>query len=73
MLTRLVESGIEKCSQYWPNEADMIEDYGDFDVELIKVVKSEEVVYRTFTITKVKSGASRKGKFASRTGKYNLF
>ena len=32
MLTKLVERGVERCTQYWPEKLNITETYGDFEV-----------------------------------------
>ena len=34
MLTKLVERGVERCTQYWPEKLNISETYGDFEVTM---------------------------------------
>ena len=61
MLTRCVESHVEKCAQYWPEEADFIEDHGDFDVQLVHTKEDEYCTRREIKLTKLSCGKTRTG------------
>jgi len=50
MLTKLVEKGVERCSQYWPDKLNTAEQYGDFEVTLKDQQKCGDYIKRTFDL-----------------------
>ncbi|CAF1007134.1 unnamed protein product [Brachionus calyciflorus] len=52
MLTKLVEKGVERCTQYWPDKINIPEIYGDYEVTLKDQQKCGDYIRRTFDLTK---------------------
>ena len=50
MLTKLVEKGVERCTQYWPEKLNVSEQYGDFEVTLKEQQKCGDYIKRTFEL-----------------------
>ena len=50
MLTKLVEKGVERCTQYWPDKLNMPESYGDCEVTLREQLKCGDYVKRVFDV-----------------------
>lgn len=57
MLTKLVEKGVERCTQYWPDKLNMTESYGDYDVTMRDQQKCGDYVKRTFDLVYTGSSA----------------
>lgn len=55
MLTNLIENGVKKCHQYWPNVMNKPIQYGDCQVTLAEEVVISDYVKRRFDL--VVSGA----------------
>ena len=53
MLTKLVEKGVERCTQYWPEKLNISEQYGDFEVTMKEQVKCGDYVKRTFDLVQL--------------------
>lgn len=53
MLTKLVEKGVERCTQYWPDKLNITETYGDLEVTLKDQQKCGDYVKRTFDLMHV--------------------
>jgi len=50
MLTKLVERGVERCTQYWPEKLNISETYGDFEVTMKDQQKCGDYIKRTFDL-----------------------
>jgi len=50
MLTKLVEKGVERCTQYWPEKLNISEIYGDFEVTMKDQQKCGDYLKRTFEL-----------------------
>ena len=50
MLTKLVEKGVERCTQYWPEKMNISEIYGDFEVTMKDKQKCGDYLKRTFKL-----------------------
>ncbi len=50
MLTKLVEKGVERCSQYWPDKLNVAETYGDFEVTTKEEQRCGDYVKRVFEL-----------------------
>jgi protein tyrosine phosphatase len=55
MLTKLVEKGVERCTQYWPDISDI---YGDFEVTFRDEIKCGDYVKRTFDVINLNAPAT---------------
>lgn len=53
MLTKLVEKGVERCTQYWPDKLNMPEVYGDYEVTFKDQQKCGDYIKRTFDLIKI--------------------
>lgn len=53
MLTKLVEKGVERCTQYWPDKLNMSEVYGDYEITFKDEQKCGDYIKRTFELTKI--------------------
>jgi protein tyrosine phosphatase len=53
MLTKLVERGVERCTQYWPEKLNITETYGDFEVTMKDKQKCGDYIKRTFDLVNV--------------------
>lgn len=50
MLTKLVEKGVERCTQYWPDKLNVSEQYGDFEVTMKEELKCGDYIKRVFEL-----------------------
>jgi receptor-type tyrosine-protein phosphatase epsilon len=50
MLTNLIEKGMERCAQYWPDQYNVPYIYGDIEVTLIEYSKNSDYIKRIFQI-----------------------
>ncbi len=55
MLTKLVEKGVERCTQYWPEKVNSTEQYGDFEVTLKEQQKCGDYIKRIFELVQANS------------------
>lgn len=55
MLTKLVEKGVERCTQYWPEKLNITDTYGDFEITLKDQQKCGDYIKRTFDLVYVNS------------------
>lgn len=55
MLTKLVEKGVERCTQYWPDKLNYAECYGDYEVTMKDQQKCGDYIKRTFDLVCVNS------------------
>jgi protein tyrosine phosphatase len=53
MLTKLVEKGIERCTQYWPEKLNTTEQYGDYEVTWRDQQKCGDYIKRTFDVVNI--------------------
>ncbi|RNA36674.1 receptor-type tyrosine- phosphatase epsilon isoform X1 [Brachionus plicatilis] len=53
MLTKLVEKGVERCTQYWPDKLNMPEVFGDYELTLKDQQKCGDYIKRTFDLVKL--------------------
>lgn len=60
MLTNLVESNILKADQYWPDESDGSEVYGDLEVRVETVSPDVEYSVTALQVRNIKTGVTRK-------------
>ena len=50
MLTKLIERGVERCTQYWPEKIGISETYGEFEVTMKEQLKCGDYLKRTFDL-----------------------
>ena len=55
MLTNLIENGVVKCHQYWPDTLNKTVSYGLNEVTLIDEIISGEYVVRKFNLVTINS------------------
>ena len=53
MLTKLVEKGVERCTQYWPDKLNIPEQYGEIEVTMKEQVKCGDYIKRTFELVRL--------------------
>lgn len=58
MLTKLVEKGVERCTQYWPDKLNITETYGDFEVTMKDQQKCGDYIKRTFDLIYLNYGST---------------
>ena len=50
MLTNLIEKGMERCAQYWPEQYNVPHRYGDIEVTMRECVKIGDYIKRVFEV-----------------------
>ena len=50
MLTNLIEKGMERCAQYWPEHSNIPYRYGDIEVTMRECVKIGDYIKRVFEV-----------------------
>jgi protein tyrosine phosphatase len=55
MLTNLIEKGMERCAQYWPEQYNIPARYGDIEVTMRECVKIGDYIKRVFEVKSLNS------------------
>ena len=58
MLTKLVEKGVERCTQYWPERLNMAERYGDYEVTWRDQQRCGDYLKRSFDLVHLPTAAA---------------